>query len=82
MVTAALGVQQLRDGKKVLLSVPGGHGKSIIASFAATICINTPGCTKVQMVYPNKYLMERDMKAHEEASAVMHCGKVVFLTID
>ena len=44
MATAAMAVHQMRDRKNVLSSVPGGHGKSIIASFAAVLCINSPEC--------------------------------------
>ena len=34
------------------------------------------------MIYPNKYLMERDKLALNQANEVMHCGRVEFLTID
>ena len=82
MVTAFLAFNKLRNGRSVIAQVPGGFGKSLIAAFAAGLGAQTESCKEVLMVYPNKYLLERDCSASRRAMEVMGADRVRYLDID
>ena len=82
MVTAFLAINKLRAGRSVIAQVPGGFGKSLIAAFAAGLAAQTETFKEVLMVYPNKYLMERDCSASHRAMHLMGADRVRYLNID
>ena len=82
MVTAFLAINKLRSGRSVIAQVPGGFGKSLIAAFAAGLAAQTETFKEVLMVYPNKYLMERDCSASHRAMDLMGADRVRYLNID
>ena len=82
MVTAFLAINKLRANRSVITQVPGGFGKSLIAAFAAGLAAQTKTFKEVLMVYPNKYLMERDCSASRRAMDTMGADRVRYLDID
>ena len=82
MATAFLATKQLRYKRSVMVSVPGGCGKSLIAAFAMGLCVDSGDCEQVLLVYPNEYLLQRDRQANQVAYETLGAGKVRFVLMD